>query len=1838
MGNECALRIIKDCFFTTIDGEEVVSEEGRQMVASFSAASTVGSTASDFLKSLVAITVATPSEHRVLDSAILRVLKLVKMMLESDGSEICAKFTTLPGNAAETFLMSLLLWKGSSSFGGGGGSSPSSNSSFASTSVRSAANIRKFTEEMILAIPLLSSSALPWLVIALETIDPTTDGSDEFFSVLLKLVGSVNAAENANKLKELGNAVCVKLASYPRPNGDTVNIDHSTGVLCGCLRLLIALIEVDDGASGFLVEGSVHIMESLNIIPWSTEFCATNDNNALMEVQGENRLNAYDQAAIDLMGSIFDGFISSARSSGLPPICCDKGSRQLAFQVISAAAQACGGGTGYLILSSKINAIIANVAPALRHRWGQNASADDGAASSSHGMNSVKYSGLKNQGCTCYMNSVLQQLFMMPALRKNLCSAELPTAVRSSGGGAMTKGEALVGKKISVQWENGNKYDAVVDKYDEDTGMHTVSYCPVQLATGMGSQHGHHQGQQQQQQAPDISSLPQDLLEEFILSEGRPGKETGAFEIIPGNNNIKPTAVIADESQKGDKSKAQESSSEVVKETPDESSSRKLLEEIQRTFINLSETSRGRCFDPRSLVEASHCLKLEFDVWQQNDASEFAMKLLDRLEISLKKWSPSNFRYLAHTFGMKQVKQKICKECGLKTNREEDMMNIDCQIRNKSSIHEALAGMCEDEIMEGDNKVLCDRCKVKTDTVLRTAISALPDILVLSLKRFDLDYTTFETVKLNSRCEFGQTLNMKQYTLQAKEILEAAQGGGGAGGGSQEGESKSETGSMMDVEETETKEKDEPDEDPLNALPDEDYEYQLAGVLVHAGVAQGGHYYSFIKDRTSFAAKWYRFDDEDVTPFDPSSIEQECYGGKVKKETKFPNGHTHTVESEQFANALMLFYEKVRPVKFETEAKEEEMNKEGSSSSNALDDATMEEEEPAKLVAMPSKLGLTNGYDVFLPEVRKANSTHSWQSFLLTEEFQKFVKEILDVCTGWKKTKKEEVDSMDITPASSPSPVIPGTTENLDSWRMGVIRMSLSFVFDVLFHLSLKKLALADWSVTLIQIFSSSSEIAAMFVADLAKRTHQVYENWVRAYTIECPEEGSRRSALQIFACAISSLLSSRPTEQALLRDWMASWRSQVAERQRLLMSKRQHAGAMPTKLEAPSSRKLEAVASIGVSATSIGIILSYLSELIEVSPRYTQTNIELCFFIRELANGDCVDNKAASSEVEEILLRDAMVEAQFVARLTCLAIREKSHELLRHSFPGSSASLEIIEAISRNETHSSNMLQVGMNSSSVHGGGSGNNAHSSQQNLLEAVGCLLGMPWIRREPIFYETGEVNRGRAIRALTPRAIEALTTVFEESKPPSQNGMTLRDIHHYLQRCGQHVPPQRIDQIFSRHAVDEPDGSRLLYLKGFLAYYRDAVHNNEYQVQQELCVFGFRPNLTRRHSDCRWYAVDDGQQRPYSVRESIAIDIAVNRANLSNIHFFTELGLQALYFLNFAHNSKNVAEYFLAVSSCGKDSRRLMFESLDYLHNHIGNWHGGTSDGYPLIIMIFAMLTAIPDDRQQERINTLMMINDDREDRRIGLMVMGDRIVREYPNNYQARAHAERYIEVIQMIQKQRAISLWMSQNRSYWAWIEPETRPESAHPLQSRSDHSGRRGGGGHQNMPAHLQTHDPNAVDESEIDEDESRSDDDDLIREMVVDGCGVTEINGIYKRAGKFDGVPKYSRSTRFQGRDEDFSLFRCKLTDNTRRWYISIVPMSSHPGTTKDIDFYAAVPSPNGIDGDLPPRTNWMSIPKSGGTLPAPEVYPRSIYDEGDENQGPGAIVVDQDQTGYL
>ncbi len=63
---------------------------------------------------------------------------------------------------------------------------------------------------------------------------------------------------------------------------------------------------------------------------------------------------------------------------------------------------------------------------------------------------------------------------------------------------------------------------------------------------------------------------------------------------------------------------------------------------------------------------------------------------------------------------------------------------------------------------------------------------------------------------------------------------------------------------------------------------DSSFIYNLIGVTVHTGTADGGHYYSFIKDRMhSSDDRWYMFNDAEVKPFDSTQLAGECFGGEM---------------------------------------------------------------------------------------------------------------------------------------------------------------------------------------------------------------------------------------------------------------------------------------------------------------------------------------------------------------------------------------------------------------------------------------------------------------------------------------------------------------------------------------------------------------------------------------------------------------------------------------------------------------------------------------------------------------------------------------------------------------------------------------------------------------------------------------------------------------------------------------------------------------------------------------------------------------------------------------------
>ena len=57
----------------------------------------------------------------------------------------------------------------------------------------------------------------------------------------------------------------------------------------------------------------------------------------------------------------------------------------------------------------------------------------------------------------------------------------------------------------------------------------------------------------------------------------------------------------------------------------------------------------------------------------------------------------------------------------------------------------------------------CEKADKKLDAIKGFRLEKLPYVLTLQLKRFDLDYNTFQRIKLNDQVRFPLILNMNPY-------------------------------------------------------------------------------------------------------------------------------------------------------------------------------------------------------------------------------------------------------------------------------------------------------------------------------------------------------------------------------------------------------------------------------------------------------------------------------------------------------------------------------------------------------------------------------------------------------------------------------------------------------------------------------------------------------------------------------------------------------------------------------------------------------------------------------------------------------------------------------------------------------------------------------------------------------------------------------------------------------------------------------------------------------------------------------------------------------------------
>lgn len=333
-----------------------------------------------------------------------------------------------------------------------------------------------------------------------------------------------------------------------------------------------------------------------------------------------------------------------------------------------------------------------------------------------------------------------------------------------------------------------------------------------------------------------------------------------------------------------------------------------LLYQMQTLYSTLKHSDKQHV-NPKGLCRAFKDWEgRPVNVMEQMDADEFINTFMDRIETQIK--GSLHQDVVKEIFTGQLATEIIGKNtCTHRSEVNEVFITLPVQVKNKKNLIESLESFKEGELLEGSNAYQCDYCESKVTALRRVCIKYLPNILFVTLRRFEFDYDTMKRVKVNDYCEFPMDINMENFTQEGIERLELTK----------EKEAAAATG------------KDFTKEIPGKKYPDDYYQYKLKGIVIHAGTAESGHYYSFIRENN----QWYEFNDTVVRRIDSSDIPNEAFGGEEKFSYPVATGANTSGIKPKYRNAYILLYERsslyvyrkeeeevLKPLKYEHETNE----------------------------------------------------------------------------------------------------------------------------------------------------------------------------------------------------------------------------------------------------------------------------------------------------------------------------------------------------------------------------------------------------------------------------------------------------------------------------------------------------------------------------------------------------------------------------------------------------------------------------------------------------------------------------------------------------------------------------------------------------------------------------------------------------------------------------------------------------------------------------------------------------------------------------------------------------
>ena len=219
------------------------------------------------------------------------------------------------------------------------------------------------------------------------------------------------------------------------------------------------------------------------------------------------------------------------------------------------------------------------------------------------------------------------------------------------------------------------------------------------------------------------------------------------------------------------------------------------LYELRRMFAYLLESER-KAYNPLSFCKTYTMDQQPLNTGEQKDMAEFFIDLLSKTE----EMTPELKLVVKKTFCGTLSNNVVSLDCGHVSTTTEEFYTVRCQVAEMRSLYQSLEEVCVKDMLEGDNMYTCSQCSTKVRAEKRACFKSLPDILAFNTMRYSFNMVTMMKEKVNTHFSFPFRLDMTPYMEQT--LIP-----------SKNKEETVKTGSL---------------------------EYELIGVTVHTGTADGG--------------------------------------------------------------------------------------------------------------------------------------------------------------------------------------------------------------------------------------------------------------------------------------------------------------------------------------------------------------------------------------------------------------------------------------------------------------------------------------------------------------------------------------------------------------------------------------------------------------------------------------------------------------------------------------------------------------------------------------------------------------------------------------------------------------------------------------------------------------------------------------------------------------------------------------------------------------------------------------------------------------------------------------